>query len=904
MSEILGEARILIRPDTTTFRARLTEDVAAAASRIPPITVPIIPVVGGTGAAAATASLAAAQGTATAATLDFERAQKILNSTAGKGAVILEAQTAAVKENAAAQTLQEKTAAEVAAAIRASGLAEAGLISQHDRAAIAAKAQATAERNLQAALLSEDEAAIAAAATTANLARAQASVAGSASAAARSQEQFGRGIGANVLAMLGLRGATLAASTAFIGGAAAAIIAAKSIGAASDQTEQLNKSVEVFVGSAPAVKTWAETTATSIGISETAALQAASTFGELFRTLGVGPAKAADLSETLVKLAADLASFNNVSPERALAAIQSGLVGQARPLRNLGVFLTEARVKQEALTETQKKNASELTQQDRILARYNLILQDASIASGDFQRTSDRLANSSRILKAQLSDAAASIGSAVVPALTDLVHVAGLAVEGFNDLVNLGKEVAAIKIPDIHFHLIGDVSIGGHTIGDIAGVSLLDIINQALGKAGTSATFPPGVEKTDAALLKKFQDARLENIKRILKEGIPQSLATQLAIAQSTTGTADDLKVLRQLQERQQAFLDRQLSLPQTASRQKTVQKAADQLRQTNSAIKSITDQQASDAKQAADAAKNARDKQDQALLALFSSQQTKITDALINAGPKQAIALTIKLRNLFRQQRDEARKQIKDLQTRKETLAADTTQIITLNKQIHDLQKQQAEALAQQLQNAQDARQTHLEALLSIAETTTGTRDDVKALNAIIDFDRKRIDALKRKKKLTQEEKAELDALRVDMAQRNEALRNLIGEQKKNNTATAEFAFLQTQTGFVSNLLGNLIPGGSTAGLVGGSTPSPGLRQVPGGFEQPRGSLESAAMASKAGTTAGPTLGQAETTNSILRRILAELHRLNTGNDHPEATKQRRTGAAIMDFQSASPGF
>src|SRR4029077_5648907 len=98
-------------------------------------------------------------------------------------------------------------------------------------------------------------------------------------------------------------------------------------------------------------------------------------------------------------------------------------------------------------------------------------------------------------------------------------------------------------------------------------------------------------------------------------------------------------------------------------------------------------------------------------------------------------------------------------------------------------------------------------------------------------------------------------------------------------------------------NLLGNLIPGFATAGLVGGQTGTGdgGLRQVAGGFEQPRGSVQSsAAVASSRERGVRPV--QVDTTNAILRRILSTLQNLNGKAAHPEARYQKQTSGGMMD--------
>ena len=119
----------------------------------------------------------------------------------------------------------------------------------------------------------------------------------------------------------------------------------------------------------------------------------------------------------MVQLSADLGSFNNLGTEEVLTKIRAGLVGEVEPLRTLGVQLSAATVEQEAYTSGLATLGAELTEGQKIQARYQLILAQTATAQGDFARTSDGVANSTKIVQAELADAAADIGTAFLPAV-------------------------------------------------------------------------------------------------------------------------------------------------------------------------------------------------------------------------------------------------------------------------------------------------------------------------------------------------------------------------------------------------------------------------------------------------------------------------------------------------------
>lgn len=198
-------------------------------------------------------------------------------------------------------------------------------------------------------------------------------------------------------------------------GAAAAVGAGKAISAASDLAEAQSKTNVIFGDGAKAIEAFAATAASAYGQSKTDALNAASTFATFGKAAGLSGEQLVDFSTGFVGLASDLASFNNTSPEEAVTAIGAALRGESEPLRRFGVLLNDAVLKEEALALGIYSGTGALTTQQKILAAQAAIWKQTGDAQGDFARTSDGLANRSRILKAQLANVTTTIGTALLP---------------------------------------------------------------------------------------------------------------------------------------------------------------------------------------------------------------------------------------------------------------------------------------------------------------------------------------------------------------------------------------------------------------------------------------------------------------------------------------------------------
>ena len=203
---------------------------------------------------------------------------------------------------------------------------------------------------------------------------------------------------------------------AVVGGVRAAVgEIGKAIKAASDLNESLSKTQVAFGNSANDILEWSKTSATAFGQSRQQALEAASSFGLLFSSMGVTREESARMSKSLVELASDIASINNLDPEEALLKLRSGLVGETEPLRTVGVLLNATTVEAKALSLGLADSAKALTEQDKVMARYQLIMEQTALSQGDFASTSDQLANAQRILAAQTTNFSATMGTALLP---------------------------------------------------------------------------------------------------------------------------------------------------------------------------------------------------------------------------------------------------------------------------------------------------------------------------------------------------------------------------------------------------------------------------------------------------------------------------------------------------------
>lgn len=223
--------------------------------------------------------------------------------------------------------------------------------------------------------------------------------------------------------------------------------AKSSVMAASNMAESLSKVQVVFEDTAGSVIEWSKTSADSMGISSQKALEAAGTYGNLFQALGVTKDKSQEMSTSLVGLAADLGSFNNMTVDDSLNALRSGLSGETEPLKRFGISLNDVTLKAKAMEMGFGQIKGVMDPAIKAQVTYALVLEQTKKAQGDYARTADGTANTMKTLQARLEDAKVALGDALMPVFRALLGLLNLIIPVLTTVGKFFKENKdAIKI--------------------------------------------------------------------------------------------------------------------------------------------------------------------------------------------------------------------------------------------------------------------------------------------------------------------------------------------------------------------------------------------------------------------------------------------------------------------------
>lgn len=270
------------------------------------------------------------------------------------------------------------------------------------------------------------------------------------------------------------------------------------IKAASDFQETMSKFDVVFGDQSAAMREFSDGLAKELGRSRSEIASFLATSQDLFVPLGFDAKSATELSKTLTSLAVDLGSFNNVADADALNDLQAALTGSGEVMKKYGVIVSESAVKQQLLN--QSIDPTVATEQQKVMARLSIILAGTSAAQGDATRTAGSFANQVKALKAELSNMAVTVGSAVIPALTGIVGSLSEAVKYTEKYLKANADliivagslsaalattgVALVGISKTIEALISIIGVSGAIIATFAGVlASIPVATYAIGAA-------------------------------------------------------------------------------------------------------------------------------------------------------------------------------------------------------------------------------------------------------------------------------------------------------------------------------------------------------------------------------------------------------------------------------------
>lgn len=264
------------------------------------------------------------------------------------------------------------------------------------------------------------------------------------------------------------------------------VYAAKS---AEDLAEIGDEIQRTFGDRAPMVQAFADSLARDLGVSAVDARKAMVDLGNQL-TFALGDTGAAEeQSRAMVQLAADLAAAKNVSFEEAMGAVSAGLRGATRGLAQYGIFLSEDAVKQKALEMGVAGATDKLSEQQEVVVRLALAMQQGSKYAGEAAKDTGTLAGQTNLAMEALRALGRDVGSVLLPPLIEVAKRVAAAARWFADLSPRTKEWIAYGLAAAAAAATLAAALGGLlvVVGQVGtGVTILKAVLPALGGALSS----------------------------------------------------------------------------------------------------------------------------------------------------------------------------------------------------------------------------------------------------------------------------------------------------------------------------------------------------------------------------------------------------------------------------------
>lgn len=271
-----------------------------------------------------------------------------------------------------------------------------------------------------------------------------------------------------------------------------------SISSAANLEQSVGAIDAVFKGSAGQMHAWADTAATSVGLTKNEYNELGTLIGAQLKNGGTSMDELGGKTNDLIGVGADLSSMFGGTTKEAVDALSSALKGERDPIERYGVSLNQAAIDAKAAELGFSKVGGTLSQSANQAATIALIMEQTGDAAGNFGREADTLSHKQQVLNAMWSDGKAAIGTALLPAVSAaagaLIGVLGPALDGtvtgLNFLVDAVGPVMSTVASSIGGLFAGvDFSGFGSTLAPIAASAIelwqafspLSLVFQAIG---------------------------------------------------------------------------------------------------------------------------------------------------------------------------------------------------------------------------------------------------------------------------------------------------------------------------------------------------------------------------------------------------------------------------------------
>lgn len=231
------------------------------------------------------------------------------------------------------------------------------------------------------------------------------------------------------------------------------------------------------------------------GLSELTAKKYMGTYGAMAKAFNITGEAGYQMSASITGLTGDVASFYNLTTDEAFTKLKSIFTGETESIKELGVVMTQTALDQYALNNGFGKTTAKMTEQEKVMLRYQFVMSSLSDASEDFARTSHTWANQVRVLGLQFESLKATIGQGLINAFTPVIRVVNELLAKLQTLAAYFKTFTTALFGDAN----GGTAMSGaaDSLASAAGSSgsIADNMNAAAGAAKKMKDYTLGIDE-------------------------------------------------------------------------------------------------------------------------------------------------------------------------------------------------------------------------------------------------------------------------------------------------------------------------------------------------------------------------------------------------------------------------
>lgn len=218
------------------------------------------------------------------------------------------------------------------------------------------------------------------------------------------------------------------------------------VNTAADLTETQNVVDTAFKQSAGEIEQWSKEAINKFGLSELAAKKYASRIMAMSNSMEISHQNGLILSKNIAQLSADLASFYNTDVSDAFESLNAIFTGQIRTLRRYGLNISEANLENYRLSKGIKTAYTAMSEQQKVLLRYNYVMEHTKDIQGDFAKTQMTFANQVKLAKMNFASLAGTLGSFLIPVLSTILRYLNAIIVAINSFFGRLAKIAGVQL--------------------------------------------------------------------------------------------------------------------------------------------------------------------------------------------------------------------------------------------------------------------------------------------------------------------------------------------------------------------------------------------------------------------------------------------------------------------------